>query len=209
MKVIIAKNDFILDHRRVMYDVKREEIIVADLHVGKSAHFRKAGISLPGYSFVSDILRFQQILYDYQPKSVLILGDLFHSDKNEEFNEWNELVKSFPEIKFVLVIGNHDLWSMRSTDLEGLDAVNELQRENVFYSHEPTDKADCINFCGHIHPGVKLKGSGKQELSLSCFWLAKNRLVLPAFSELTGLGMVKPKKTDRIYIPVEDKVIEI
>ena len=210
MKITVAHQDFILDHRKVMYHVAREEIIVADLHVGKSAHFRKAGISLPGYSFVSDILRFQQILQEYQPKSVLILGDLFHSYENEEFEEWNALMESFPDIIFRLIIGNHDIWSIKEIGSLQLEAKTSLLENKIFYSHEPSEQADdTINFCGHIHPGIRLRGSAKQGLSLGCFWLSKKQFVLPAFSELTGLGIVKPKRGDRIFVPVDEKVIEL
>lgn len=209
MKIKIADKEFILDYRRVVYDIQLEEIIVADLHIGKSAHFRKAGISLPGYSLANDIYRFQQILHDYQPKRVLILGDLFHSDRNEEFKEWYELVSSFLDIKFLLVIGNHDTRFMKYNDLEGMDTLGELFRERIHYSHAPSESENRINFCGHIHPGVKLRGKGKQAMRLGCFWLSKKQFILPAFSELTGLGIVKPKRTDRVFIATEDKVIEI
>lgn len=208
MKIEIANHTYILDHRKVMYHVETETIIVADLHVGKSAHFRKAGVSMPGYSFVQDILRFQAVLEDYQPMRVMILGDLFHSDSNRECDEWEELMAYFPDISFHLIIGNHDKWSIGGcTDAMTLDS--SLEENGILFTHEPTEDAVLINFCGHIHPGIRLKGSARQSLKLSCFWLSEKRLIFPAFSELTGLAVVKPKRKDRVFVPLEHKVVEI
>ena len=64
-------------------------------------------------------------------------------------------------------------------------------------------------FCGHLHPGVKLKGDGLQRLKLPCFYHTKNQLILPAFGAFTGLHILHPKEEDLIYVTTGKEVIEI
>ncbi len=209
MRVTIQDIEFILDHRKVLFDVEKKRLILADLHIGKSAHFRKSGHSLPSYGLDSDLKRFQEILEEYQPNEVLILGDLFHSDHNEEFLKWNHILKKHSKINFILVVGNHDRWSLNKNRDQKMELISELDEQGVLYTHEPIDKGNKINFCGHLHPGVLLLGEGRQRIKLSCFWLSKTQLILPAFSELTGLHIIKPTIEDRVFTTIDDKVIEL
>ena len=39
---------------------------------------------------------------------------------------------------------------------------------------------------GHLHPGVRLHGPGRQSVRLPCFAFGRNAALLPAFSEFTG-----------------------
>lgn len=208
MKIKIAEQTFLLDGRRALFDVAKKRLVLADLHIGKSAHFRKSGLSMPAYGFQSDIDRLTRLLEDYQPKEVLILGDLFHSDHNEECEMWNELVQAYSFVSFKLVVGNHDRWSLNDCHKGELSTFNKLEEDGVLYTHEPAEQEGFINFCGHIHPGVRMVGTGKQVMKLSCFWLSTNQFVFPAFSELTGLYIVKPQKEDCLFIPLGDSVIE-
>ena len=56
-----------------------------------------------------------------------------------------------------------------------------------------------FRFAGHLHPGVRLSGLGKQSFRFPCFHVAESHCILPAFSKFTGLQLVKPAKRDRIY----------
>lgn len=61
-------------------------------------------------------------------------------------------------------------------------------------------------FSGHIHPGVQLKGKGRQKLRLPCFYQGMKQLILPAFGEFTGLYVLPAKDAVTIY-PIADKKI--
>ena len=56
-----------------------------------------------------------------------------------------------------------------------------------------------FTFSGHIHPGIKMNGSGNQSLMLPCFYFGKKHAILPAFSAFTGLAKIKPLKTDNVF----------
>ena len=52
--------------------------------------------------------------------------------------------------------------------------------------------------CGHIHPGVRLYGTGEQSARLPCFVLGARRAILPAFGRFTGLADIAPSPGDRV-----------
>ena len=211
MKVVkIRGKEFLLDHRRAVYVKDDHRLILADLHIGKSSHFRKAGYSLPSYSFKSDLDRLMELYHTYQPREILILGDLYHSDFNEEFITWHHEVSKRISSQFHLIVGNHDRLTMKRNELLKDFAINDTYEEGTFfYSHYPTEKDGLLNVCGHIHPGVRLQGSGQQRMKIACFWLSSDQLVLPAFSELTGLGVIKPDPNDKIFACAQKEVIAL
>ncbi len=53
---------------------------------------------------------------------------------------------------------------------------------------------------GHVHPGVRLQGKGKQSLSLPCFHFTEKQCIMPAFGEFTGKFIIKPNGKDRVYV---------
>ncbi|HNU41619.1 MAG TPA: phosphoesterase, partial [Cyclobacteriaceae bacterium] len=63
------------------------------------------------------------------------------------------------------------------------------------------------NLSGHIHPAVRLKGTGRQSVMLPCFYFGKQQGILPAFGSFTGMARIVPKKEDRIFVIAENKVI--
>ena len=56
--------------------------------------------------------------------------------------------------------------------------------------HVPVSPPTGYALCGHIHPGVRLSGSGGQSERLPCFVLGRRRAILPAFGGFTGLALV-------------------
>jgi metallophosphoesterase superfamily enzyme len=64
-------------------------------------------------------------------------------------------------------------------------------------------------FSGHIHPGIVMRGLGKQSLRLPCFYFGKMDAVLPAFGKFTGTFPVNPQKHDTVFAIAENKLIRI
>ena len=65
------------------------------------------------------------------------------------------------------------------------------------------------SFTGHMHPGISLRGSGRQSLRFPCFYFAKNYCVLPAFSRFTGTFRVKPEKGETVFALVEKGIMQL
>jgi metallophosphoesterase superfamily enzyme len=64
-------------------------------------------------------------------------------------------------------------------------------------------------FSGHIHPGIFLKGWGKQSLRLPCFYFNKKYAVLPAFGKFTGTFTLEVQKEDAVFALTENSIIQI
>jgi metallophosphoesterase superfamily enzyme len=75
--------------------------------------------------------------------------------------------------------------------------------------HHPGKIPGLYSLAGHLHPGIRLTGAGRQRLKLPCFWLGKEVGVLPAFGDFTGLAMVEPAENDRVFVVTPDSVLPI
>lgn len=195
-----------------MYRKDSCTLILSDLHLGKAAHFRKAGIYMPPDSALKDYAHLRLLVHKIEPAQVYILGDLFHSEHNNEWDLFAATIKAFPQIKFVLVLGNHDILNHHHyEDLNIRLIKNSLTEGNIIYSHAPLKDIPegFTNIAGHIHPGVRLTGIADQSLTLPCFYLQNNCLLLPAFGHLTGLQIMRNERETRIFAVTASKVVDV
>ena len=209
MKTIeIAKNHFTLHPSGALYWEERKTLLLADVHLGKVAHFRKNGIPVPRKAEGAFYQKIAALLQHFAIDRILFLGDLFHSDLNSEWHLFAAWVKQ-QEMELMLVEGNHDVIPAWKFETLGIKVINTLEEEGFYFSHFPIELDKYFVFCGHVHPGIKLKGSGLQRLSLPCFFQRKHQLILPAFGAFTGLHLLKASPEDRIYVTTGKEVIEI
>jgi len=188
-----------------------DDLVMADLHLGKTMHFRKAGLPIPPTARFADQAALLELIHSEQPKRLIILGDLFHSALNSEMEEFGMIASQFPEIDFLLVIGNHDILSGANYRSMDLQVFETLAIRPFLLSHEPINELaeNQINVHGHIHPGALLRGKGRQSLMVPCFHLQGQHLCLPAFGALTGLMKAKTKKKDSVFGVLEDEVVKL
>lgn len=196
-----------LGDRYLMID---KALILADLHLGKTMHFRKAGLPVPAHAREADQVNLMRIINAEKPESVMVLGDLFHSESNGECEELAMITSQFSDIHFELVMGNHDILApevYRSMDFE---TCEQMDLGPFILTHEPLEDVPegRINMHGHIHPGIRLRGRGRQALSIPCFHLSPTHLCLPSFGMLTGLMKQSPKKKDRVFGIAGGEVME-
>ena len=91
--LIINKNILELLPQKAIYWHDTQTLIVSDLHLGKASHFRKHGLPIPMESGIDDLQQLGLLLDIYKPQRLLILGDLFHSDYNQE---WEYSTRNVP-----------------------------------------------------------------------------------------------------------------
>ena len=213
-KFYLRGQEFILHPFKGMLWKETETLFVADLHLGKTTHFRKAGIPVPKEVQQSNFDKFTSLLLDLNPKRVLILGDLFHSECNTAWEDFTFITKQFSDITFELVVGNHDI--MDETQYAYAKMVIHPEpyvQEPFVLTHHPMEaddiSEDLFNLCGHIHPAVYLRGVAKQGMKLPCFHFTEKQGVLPAFGEFTGTAIMKTKRKDQVFVVSNDKVIEM
>jgi len=203
--------EFHLLPEKAIYWPDKAALLVADLHLGKVTHFRKAGIGLPQDIEAENLERLSQLILDHKVQKVYILGDLFHSHMNTQWAKFKSFMASFPSIQFVLIRGNHDILDQENYQAKNLEYYPEtLILEPFILTHIPLEAASkYYNICGHIHPGVRLRGKGLQAIKLPCFHFRADRLVLPAFGAFTGTARIEPQEEDCIFAIAEDKVVRV
>ena len=186
-------------------------LLLADIHLGKASHFRKSGIPIPEQVHDLDYQRLGKLIQDYSPKDVYFLGDLFHSSWNEQWEDLGAFLPQFSGSTFHLVLGNHDILPPEKYRDSSLQVYrNAVVLESFLLSHEPTTPPPgLLNICGHIHPGILLKGKAKQSVRIPCFHYSEDILVLPSFGNFTGLFLINGKKTDYVWGVAEERVIPI
>jgi len=219
----IREQQIWLSSGRSVFWEEEQALILSDLHFGKTGHFRKSGIAVPQSVYKEDLQRLVSQIQYFQPKQLIIVGDLFHSRANKElelFKKWRE---NFPDLIIHLVKGNHDIleedWyrkanislSNDSLLLRDFHFTHDISadlptRVNSTNGHQPTAN---YSFSGHIHPGIRIDGAGKQSLCFPCFYFGKKYAVLPAFSRFTGVALIQPEKNENVFAIVGDKILQL
>lgn len=204
----IQDQEFILHPLGGVFWIEKSLLLISDVHLGKVGHFRKFGAAVPRKAVHQNFLLLDKLVSTFEPFQICFLGDLFHSSLNKEWQLFENWVAKTPA-KIVLVAGNHDIIAPEKFEALGIEIFEELVLEEFFLTHHPTDHETLFNFCGHIHPAIKLSGLGRQRLRLPCFFKSKNQMILPAFGTFTGTHTLAPKKEDEIFVIVENKVIKV
>ena len=198
---------------RAVYWPLAESLFVADVHWGKAATFRAAAIAIPDETVGDNLARLTQALDRTGARRLILLGDLLHARRGRaasvlaSIGDWRT---RHARLEILLVRGNHDVragdppaeWNIACADAPVLLAPFVLH-------HEPVESESGYTLAGHLHPGVRLVGSARQEVRLPCFWFGARIGVLPAFSTFTGLATVRPQVGDRVFVIVEDEVIAV
>ncbi len=201
-----------------MFWEEQNILIGSDLHLGKTGHFRKAGIAMPQQVYKEDLQRLFAAIQHFSPKQFLIVGDLFHSEANKELDWFVRWRNDFPNTEFHLVMGNHDILKKGWYLENGLEVSREFQVGGLRFLHDPilstvdsqppTENESLPTISGHLHPGITLSGGGRQTLRFPCFYFTQNQCILPAFSLFTGLCTIKPKRGETVFVVMPSNTIK-
>lgn len=181
-------------------------LLISDVHLGKISHFRKYGSAVPQSAIAENFERLTCAVDYFQPEKICFLGDLFHSALNLEWNLFESWMQEI-SAQVMLVIGNHDIISELKYEALRIRIFSELILDTFLLTHHPEERENFFNICGHLHPGYKLQGTGRQQLKLRCFYKSDNQLILPAFGEFTGNHWIKPNAGDKIFAITKKEVI--
>jgi DNA ligase-associated metallophosphoesterase len=182
----LLNQDLLLLPQKAIYWQQEKALIAADVHLGKVGHFRKAGIAVPRDMEQNDLAVLSDLIFEHKPEKIIFLGDFFHSDMNADW-DWFILWRSqFPKLEIILVRGNHDIIDDNYYTRLNILLHDELMVGPFLMLHQPLTLSDLQQaggyvFCGHIHPGVRLIGKGRQTITLPCFAFGAKQVVLPSF----------------------------
>ena len=188
-------------------------LVVADLHWGKAAAFRASGIPIPAGTTEADLTRLSSAVARTAARRLVILGDLFHARAGKVPRTMGAIAAwraAHPGLEVLLVRGNHDLHAGDPPAELAFEVVNGPHPLAPFVlRHEPGASPDGYVLAGHLHPGVRLHGPGRQSVRLPCFAFGRTVALLPAFSEFTGTAEREPRDGDRVYIIAGDEVVRV
>lgn len=197
---------FILHPTGVMFWEEQEMLLISDVHLGKISHFRKYGSAVPHSAISENFKKLTEVVDFFAPKSICFMGDLFHSSLNIEWDLFTNWISQI-NATCILVAGNHDIISELKYEALGIKIYSEVIQGTILLTHHPEERNGFYNICGHLHPGYKVRGVGRQVLKLRCFYLNKQQLIMPAFGEFTGNYWISPSEGDRIFVITKKEVI--
>jgi DNA ligase-associated metallophosphoesterase len=210
----LLDQDLLLLPQKAIYWQQQKMLIAADVHLGKVGHFRKAGIAVPRDMEQDDLAVLSDLIFEHRPEKLIFLGDLFHSDKNADWDWFVMWRRQFPKLQIILIKGNHDIIADSHYHNLNIALYNELLVGPFMMQHHPLADDDLQQsagyvFCGHIHPGINLVGRGRQSLTLPCFAFGSRQVILPSFGKFTGRVAIRNQKADRIFAVAKNKIIAI
>lgn len=190
------------------------QLLVADVHFGKAASFRRLGVPVPSGTTEANLARLDALLQRLPGvRELVFLGDFLHAASGrapatlQALNGWRQRHAALP---MTLVRGNHDDHAGDPPAELGIAVVDEPWcHAGLALCHDPaTPRPDGLyGLAGHLHPTARL-GRGFEAVRLPCFHArADGVLVLPAFGEFTGGAPVQPSEGDALYLVADAKVV--
>ena len=197
---------FTLTNQRALFWEKEKALILSDLHIGKTAHFRKNGIAISNQIFENDLQRLSILIEYFQPEKFIVVGDLLHAGDNSEVDEFCSWKNQHPDLQFYLIEGNHDKISKKlESKLRLNHRSKSLEINDFIFIHDFEKKQSKFQITGHVHPGFMINSVVKK-IKLPCFVISENQLLLPAFSEFTGLDTKNLPKKGRFYVFTDSEI---
>ncbi len=189
-------------------------LIVADLHLGKCAHFRSLGVPAPLGSAEETLGRLGGLIEAFGAERVVVLGDLLHSGRWRDgetvaaVDRWMA-ARNRPEV--MLIEGNHDRAAGELPSAWGVEVARGPHEFGPFaLCHDPREGEGARKYAlaGHIHPVARLYDRAGHGLRLPCFVVGPRAAVLPAFGAFTGGEPVRPRRGERVIVAGPDGVME-
>ena len=212
----LKDQQLLLHPGRVIFWEKQSSLILSDPHFGKTGHFRKSGIAIPQNVYKEDLQRLVSLVQLFKPERLIIVGDLFHSESNKELDFFKKWRADLRFLQVQLIKGNHDILPNSWYKEADIDVCNEKMTVNGFcFCHDlaavdpNTADTNLFYFSGHIHPGISIKGLGKQSLRFPCFYFTNRFAILPAFSRFTGTHGIDAAKGDDVFAIVENTILKV
>jgi DNA ligase-associated metallophosphoesterase len=210
--IAVAGDSLELLSSRAAYWPRRRTLLIADVHVGKAAAFRAAGVPIPRGTTEDDLARISGALAETGADRLVVLGDLYHAKEGMAAETLAHLAawrREHSSLAVEIVLGNHDRRAGPSPDHLAFIEFNDPVYDPPFVlRHDPVPHAEGYVLAGHVHPSAVLRGRGVRAIRLPCFHFGERVGVLPAFGVFTGTSVVRPRRNDRVFVVTEEEVVE-
>ena len=213
LTIELAGEQLIVDAQRALIWPAESTMFLADLHLGKSDIFRRAGIPIPEGGTTADLDRIESLVQRYHVTRVVLLGDFLHGRSfaqaayAQAFAAWR---RAREELEFTVIAGNHDRF-------DAFRSVNwnvTWQREGTSIGpficrHHPDPSREGFVLAGHVHPVMFLYGSARERLRVPVLWIRDDHAVLPSFGSFTGGAEVSPSESESVYAFAAERVWKV
>jgi uncharacterized protein len=187
-RVAVAPN-VLLDGRLALFHETERWLAVADLHFGYELSQRTAGRLMPLWGMTSIEERLNELLEDYQPRQLIIAGDLVHDRASSQATE-ALLARLRQRCEVIALAGNHDRHVARA-----IEFAPRWETPDFVFEHGHCERGKTKRICiiGHHHPAASITDGAGLRLKFPAFIQQEIRRcwILPAFSPWAG-GVLWP-----------------
>lgn len=208
--VRLAGEELWLLPEKALYWPAQQTLLIADVHFGKAAAYRRLGQPVPQGTTTSNIAVIEQLLAKLPCRQLIFLGDFLHGPGSHATGTLNELARwreRHKDLPITLIRGNHDKRAGDPPQSLNIRVVPEPMLLGPFsLQHEPDPHPERHVLAGHVHPVYRLIGKGRQRLRLACFRLGERISLLPAFGAFTGGYPVEKEDSCRIFVIGDNEI---
>ena len=195
----------LLDGRLALFHQKQRWLAVADLHFGYELSQRAAGRLVPLWGMTSVEARLRELLADYQPRRLIIVGDLVHD--RAAAGEARKLIERLGDLcETIVLAGNHDRHLGASMPL--LDSW-QSGRFYFHHGHCQNEAGKAIQIIGHHHPAASVSDGAGLRLKLPAFVQQDGCWILPAFSPWAAGASWKPEPGSALWLCTPKRILRL
>jgi DNA ligase-associated metallophosphoesterase len=202
---VAVGEEVLLDGRLALFHERERWLAVSDLHFGYELSQRAAGNLFPLWGMQTIENRLEELLRDYNPTRLIILGDLVHD--RAAAHEVARLIKQLSRCcNILLIAGNHD---HELGDVVDLVDSWKTKRFHFHHGHLAIDRSERVQIIGHYHPAGTMADGAGLRLKLPAFVQEENRWMLPAFSPWSSGTDFPPDQRSRIWLCSPQRIFRL
>jgi len=195
----------LLDGRLALFHQEQLWLAVADLHFGYEISQRAAGRLMPMWGMESIEDRLMALLAEYQPRQLVIVGDLVHD--RAAAAEAGALLDRLAKVTEPIVLaGNHD------RHVAGLIPMQASWQTDGFLFHHGHCAAEDngrVQVIGHHHPAASITDGAGLRLKLPAFVQQGSCWILPAFSPWAAGAAWKAEADARTWACTPGRILRL
>lgn len=203
-QALVAPN-VVLDGRLALFHKRQGWLAVADLHFGYEVSQRAAGRLMPLWGMATVEDRLAALLQDYEPRQLVIVGDLVH-DRVAASEAKGLIERLSARCEVIVLCGNHDRQLGRTIQLRESWTTDGF---HFHHGHCEVEPGIAIQVIGHHHPaGIVRDGAGLR-LKLPAFVQAGRCWVLPAFSPWAAGARWEASAGSRMWLCAPQRILRV
>lgn len=213
LSIELKQTELWLLAEKAIYWPAQRALLVADIHFGKAAAYRRLGQPVPQGTTQANLQRLDALLAQHPSRRLIFLGDFLHAPESRTPATHAKLLawrQRHPQLQISLIRGNHDRRAGDPPVELEIEVVPEPLLLGPFaLRHEPDPHPSHHVLAGHLHPAFRLQGRGRQSLRLPSFCIGERVSLLPAFGSFTGMMEIDAANWQRLYVVGEGSVWQV